>query len=68
MKVLITGGNGFIGSNLLEALLNLNQQPLVIYSLEVLSKIPEIKEIIVVANPQNSASLRRMIRKNKYAR
>jgi len=49
-----------------KVLLKLNSQPVIAYSLDVLSREHQIKEIIVVANPQNIAALRKIIRKNKF--
>ena len=49
-----------------KVLFKINSQPVIVYSLDVLSEHPKIKEIIVVANPQNIESLRGIIRKNKF--
>ncbi len=49
-----------------KVILKLNSRPIIAYSLDTLNSHPEIKEIIVVANPRNIAGLAAIIRKNKF--
>jgi len=49
-----------------KVLFKINSQPIIVYSLDVLNGQPEIKEIIVVVNPQNIKSVSGIIKKNKF--
>ncbi|MDO8663024.1 MAG: 2-C-methyl-D-erythritol 4-phosphate cytidylyltransferase [Candidatus Omnitrophota bacterium] len=49
-----------------KVILKLGSKPVIVYSLGILNEHPKIKEIIIVANPQNFESLRGIIKKNKF--
>lgn len=61
--VLLAAGKGKrLKSRLSKALIKINGKPLISYSLTAFQKHPSIKEIVVVANRANIASVRRLIK------
>ncbi|MCU0652031.1 MAG: 2-C-methyl-D-erythritol 4-phosphate cytidylyltransferase [Candidatus Omnitrophica bacterium] len=62
--IVLAAGRGIrFKSRCPKPLVNINSKPLIIYSLETLSKSPLIKEIIVVANSFNQKQIIRRIKK-----
>ncbi|MEW6101359.1 MAG: 2-C-methyl-D-erythritol 4-phosphate cytidylyltransferase [Candidatus Omnitrophota bacterium] len=67
--VVLAAGEGkrFI-SRTPKVLAKINSKPLIIYSLNALSKHPLISSIIIVVNARNSEAISRLIRKNKIGK
>ncbi len=61
--ILLAAGKGLrLKSKISKPLIKINSRPLIIYSLDILSKHPDIKDIIIVANRRNIEDVRSSIR------
>lgn len=67
--ILLAAGRGSrFGSKIPKPLVKINSKPIIIYSLLVLNAHPQVKEIIVVVNNQNSDSIIKTIEKFRIAK
>jgi len=61
--ILLAAGKGLrLNSKIPKPLIKINSRPLIIYSLDMLSRHPNIKDIVVVANRNNLQDIRNKIR------
>lgn len=66
--VLAAGRGRRFGAKISKALARIKSIPVIIYSLEVLSRCADIKEIIVAVNPSNRKEIQGLIKKYKIAK
>ncbi len=65
--ILLAAGKGLrFGSPVSKPLIKLGSRPLITYSLEALSRHPEIKEIIVVVNAANEKGIAAILKNHNY--
>jgi 2-C-methyl-D-erythritol 4-phosphate cytidylyltransferase len=67
--IVLAAGKGLrLKSKISKPLIEIRSQPLIIYCLKTLSKYPDIKDIIVVANPDNLKGIRDKIRQYRIGK
>jgi len=64
--IVVAAGEGSrFKSKISKPLVTLNNKPVIIYSLEALSSLPQVKEIIIVANNNNYLEIIRKVRQHR---
>lgn len=67
--IVLAAGKGVrLKNRIPKPLVEINSCPLIIYCLDILSSQPDIKEIIVVANPENLEYIRQNLRQYRIAK
>ncbi len=67
--IVVAAGKGLrLKSKIPKPLVNINNKPAIIYSLQVLSREPRIKEIIIAANLANIKDIQKVVKKYKISK
>ena len=67
--ILLAAGRGRrLGASISKPLLKIGVQPILVYCLKTLNKHPYIKDIVVVANPENRLAINREIKKYRITK